>query len=300
MTGLMDKLEDFWRRPVSAYPICAFRVLLGLYLLIYFFSFWPHVTLFFSNQGVYVPFLIPDIAPAPAGAWTVYLLTLAAITAFTLGLKARLTTPLVLVLFLYHYLLYLASGGSSYDRLIITFLVILCFARLDAALSPKSVGLNHAIELAVPAWPTRLLTVQLALFYFGAGIYKAFAPYWQTGDMLKWTLCSPWATDAAFWFVGLPWPAWLYDGLTWGIIIFECLLGLSFFHRPSRPWFLGLGVLFHISIWVFLNIPQFMVCPCAYALFLPPRTLRDCLKKLEGLFVKNNPSNALPVSAGHS
>jgi hypothetical protein len=280
---IMHRLEQFWSDRMSPYPIAAFRVLLGMYLFIYFISLLPHVTLFFSNEGVYMPFLVPDIAPSPPVAWLLYGLTLALITAFTLGWRTRVVTPLLLGAFLYHYLLNLAVNNTAYDRLIILFLLMMCFACSDLVWSVAARRNQTAFsngEPTVSAWPTRLIGLQVALLYLGSGLYKLAHPIWHSGDIMSQTLTGPWGTPVAFWFAGFGWPGGLYTLLAWGVIAFECLCGFMFYVKPVRRYFLGLGMVFHLSIWLMLNIPQFMVCVCAYVTLVEGDTLRRAVTHL--------------------
>lgn len=272
---LVQRIEAYWNRPIPAYPIAAFRILFGLYLLIYFLSYLPYVELLFSNQGVYTPYRIPDIAPAPFWAWVIYLATLLLMGAFTIGFKTRWITPLMAAGYLYHFFLNLATAGCSFDRLIIIFLGVMCFANLDAAWSIKAPGQKTGTTGTprVAAWPTRILAFQIAVFYLGAGLYKLFSPPWHTGQMVQWTLPGSWSTPLGFWFASQPWPMWFWDTLTWGIIVFECLLGFGLYCKPVQKPFMIAGTCFHLLIWWMMNIPQFMLCVLGYVLFMQPDTV---------------------------
>ena len=59
---------------------------------------------------------------------------------------------------------------------------------------------------AVPAWPARLIVVQIALLYFGSGFWKLVNPYWHQGEMLRMTLAGPWGTGPAAALVALDLP----------------------------------------------------------------------------------------------
>lgn len=94
-----------WFAPSSPYPLAAVRILLGTFLLAYFLAFAPDVELLFSSRGIYIPYLTPDYGPPPVIAWAVYVALLVACVAFTIGAATAYVTPLLLVLFLYHYFL---------------------------------------------------------------------------------------------------------------------------------------------------------------------------------------------------
>src|ERR1700730_7504736 len=100
---LVDWWSDFWFGPISAYPISALRILFGIYLFIFLAWSLPFVPLLYSRDGVYSPLFVPDIAPSPAVAWLLYSITLALCIAFTVGYKTGIVTPLLTILFLYHF-----------------------------------------------------------------------------------------------------------------------------------------------------------------------------------------------------
>ncbi len=66
---MLARMGHFWYRlwfePIAAYPLAAFRIAFGCYLLAYLLEYAFVVDLAFSNEGVYSPFLIPDLAPSP-------------------------------------------------------------------------------------------------------------------------------------------------------------------------------------------------------------------------------------------
>ncbi len=272
MKKVINLWNKFWFEEQDAYPIAAFRIVFGIYLLIFFLKFLPFVESMFSNQGVYSPFWIPDIAPEPIFSWLIYSLTLVLIILFILGVKTIFVTPLLLFNFLYYFFLNFAVKNSSYDRLIIIFLIILCFASINNVWSIKSP--KEKIR-KTSVFATRLLCLQISIFYFGAGLYKAFQPSWSNGEILEMTMASNWGTPLAFWLLRLDLPSVFYDLLTIGTIIFEILFGFLLWIRPLQKYVFTLGILFHLSIWLLLSIPEFMICATTYVLFMNPKDLEN-------------------------
>ncbi|EEF60806.1 HTTM domain protein [Pedosphaera parvula Ellin514] len=263
--------NHFWFRNVPPHSLAAFRILFGLYLLAYFLAFAPNVELLFSNHGVYAPYLLPDLGLPVFWAWLLYLFTLLVIFGFTLGYKTLFLTPLVLLLYFYYFTLNFATNNTSFDRLNLILLVILCFARLDGAwaLGKRAVP-GKGREPGVSIWAIRLITIQMSFLYFGAGFWKLISPYWHTGEMMHWTLIGPWGTPLAFSFVRLNPPAGLFTLLTWSVILLELTMPLMLFNKRLQVYAFAAGFLFHLSIAVLLNIPEFMNCVCAYVLFVNP------------------------------
>ena len=283
---------NFWFADLPLYPIAAFRILFGVYLLVFFLAALPYIDLFFSNQGVYSPFLIPDIAPPISVAWGIYLVSIGLIISFILGYKTKIITPLLLVTFVYHYLLDSAVQNTSYDRMIMLFLGLLCFANLDSvwSISPHRKPVNEESR-RISNCIIKILAIQMTLFYTFTGIYKLFMPAWHTGLIIKMTMVSAWGTPFAFWFVNTvnP-PIWFYDALTYSLIIFELSCGILFWIKPLQKCIFIIGIVFHISVWFFLDIPQFMICPLTYVLFMPHDEVKVLFEKLFNSLVsiKNN------------
>ncbi len=267
--------DRFWFAPASAYPVAAFRALLGAFLVAYFLTFIPDVTLMFSNEGVYFPWLVPDYAPSPSIAWLIYLFTVAAMIAFSLGYRTSITTPLTLLAFLYHYFLSLAVKHSTFERLIIEWLVLLCFVQSDLVWSVRATATNRDDAApTVDAWIGRLVRFQAVMLYLGAGLWKAANPGWRSGELLFATLQGMWSTDLGFWLVRtIPGPAgWAL--LSQLVIIGEILLGVLFCFRRTYALAIVGGIAFHVGNIIFLSIPEFLVCIAPYVFFLEPSTLQ--------------------------
>jgi hypothetical protein len=279
--GLLGAWNRWWFTPEPGHRLAAFRILFGSYLLIYFGSFAPKVTILFSTAGVYTPWLVSDIALPPFGAVALYTLMLAVIGAFIAGWRTRWITPVLLVLYVYFWLLNLAVKNTAYDRLNLLILATLCFGELDAvwAVAPSRRRAPGEPPLVLP-WAGRLVALQICFLYFGAGLWKFCAPAWQTGEMMKWTLLGPWGTPAAFWFQKLGPPAWFWDLQTQAIVLFELVSGITFHVRRLRLATAVIGTFFHLSIGIFLNIPEFMNCVAAYVLFWEPAEIQRAVERL--------------------
>ncbi|MBX9721709.1 MAG: hypothetical protein K2X81_09965 [Candidatus Obscuribacterales bacterium] len=292
--SLFSRWNEFWFAEISAYPIAAYRILLGVYLLIYLGASAPNVALFFSNEGVYSPFLIPDIAPPVWLAWILYSLTMLLTLAFTAGYKSKFTTPALLLMFLYHFFLNIAVKACSYERLLLMSLVLMCFGEIDAAWShtamckPKEDG-----EAKVSAWLTRLLAFHLAYFYALTGVFKLLSPGWHSGEIIKGVMSGVWASNASFWLLSWKPAPEIFNLMAYSVVLFELTCPFFFFVRrldlnisvgesvfaikiPNvQFWFFLCGLMFHIGIWVFMQIPQFMICPIGYVLFLQGEQVRE-------------------------
>ena len=264
--GVRGSWNRFWFAEASPRSYALFRIALGVFLLAYFLPLLPRVPLLFSSEGVYLPVLIPDFAPPPAVAWAVYGAFLLLLALFTVGVRTAVVAPLVLGGFLYHYLLNLAASDTAYDRLTGIFLAVACLAPLDGAWAAAG-GRRRPVTV----FAARLLTLQLAFLYTGSGLWKLWNPQWHSGGILELTLLGPWGSDwgRAVATAGLPAPAW--DFMAWGVIGFEILAGPLLFVPRARVVVLVLALGFHLAVWVFLQIPEFLVCATAFPLVFARR-----------------------------
>src|SRR6516225_4956612 len=178
---LAECWTGFWFAGMSPYPMALFRLLFGCYLLIYFLGGLNHISLFYSNAGVYCPMFIPDVAPSPIVAFILYYTTVVLILALIAGYRVRIVAPLLLIFYLYHFCLNIWVRACSYDRLVAMALLILCLAPSDEVLSVTARKRQTLIDPTVPAWPARLLALHICLFYFSTGLYKVLSPDWHTG-----------------------------------------------------------------------------------------------------------------------
>jgi hypothetical protein len=253
----------------------------------------------FSQEGVYTPFLIPDIAPPAWLAWWLYILAMMLIAAFTAGYKTKLITPVLFLLFLYHFFLNIAVKACSYDRLLLVSLALMCFADSNRVWS-LACGNNKADsgEPKVSAWVTRLLALHLAIFYLMTGLFKLLSPGWHSGEVLRGVMSSVYASGAGFVVLGWKPPAELFDLMAASLIVFELTCPFFFFIRRLelsitinqsllsitfehvQRWFFLCGLSFHLGVWMFMQLPQFMICPIGYVLFVEGNELHDLVHQL--------------------
>jgi hypothetical protein len=277
--------NSWWFAPASPYPLAAFRVLLGLFLVVYLGSLVPHASLLFSSEGVYVPYLVPDYAPSPRIAVPLFSALWLASLALLMGFRTRVTIPILLVLYLYHYFLAFAVKHSSFERLIVIYILALMQSDCDAVWSvspPRAATGAGTVQFA-----GRLVRFQTVMLYLGAGLWKAVNPAWATGAMLYTTLQRMWATPLAFRIVRLGFSEATWTFATHCVVATELLLAVLLFFRRTRPIGIAVGCAFHLANTLILYIPEFLVCLAPYPLFMPEsdflrldRMLRALLSRL--------------------
>ncbi len=133
------------------------------------------------------------------------------------------------------------------------------------------------IRLAISNFAVLFCRIQLALIYFLSGYDKLLSAAWRSGDAIysiqhldffvNERFSSTFSQQASLYF------AWL-------IISFELLFPILIWIRKIRLPFLIVGVVFHIGIIIFLNLPDFgIIMILSYLIFYP---FKDSKKDLTG------------------
>lgn len=283
MSGLRRYLQRcgqrylaFWFAPSGGARLAAFRILFALYMLAYFSTLAPNVTMLFSNEGVYVPYRVPDLAPAPLVAALLFYAMIALTLCVLVGYRTGAASGALLLLYLHHYLLQLAVKQSSFERLIILYLAILCFAGAG-----QRFGLDgeHRPGARV-VWAERLIGAQSVLLYTGSGLWKLLNPSWHTGELLRSTFQGMWATPLAFSVTRLGLHANAWTLLSWAIVLLELLLGPLLLMRRTRAVAVLLAITFHLGNCFLLFIPEFLVCVPPLVVFVSEARIERWLAPL--------------------
>ena len=275
----------FWFAPASPYPAAAFRILLGLFLIPYMLRYAPDVDGLFSNQGVYLKYFVPYDAPPPAVAWLLFAALLAVTACVIAGYRAAWTAPAMALLYLHHYFLQIAVCDTSFERLLMFFLVTLCFARSNRVWSLDARA-GRAGAAPADAWVGRIVRFQMIIFYFGCGLWKVFNPAWEDGLLLRNGYLGMWSTpmSAALAWTDLSPQTWYV--LTRVVAWMEIVLAGLLLVRRTRPLGMVLGLLFHLHNSVILFLPEFMVAVVPYVYFFVPETIRRAGESLRSAFRK--------------
>ncbi|MFM7291092.1 MAG: HTTM domain-containing protein [Planctomycetia bacterium] len=296
---------DHWvRDPVDPRPLAWFRSWLGLLSLVNLWLLWPDMPMWLGNDGV-IP---PDVHRGMVGGdrLSIYLVTGYSVAAVglirLLGLVGGLGLWLGICPRCAAACAWLAAASYSWrnmeilhsgDTLIRIGTFFLIFARSDGALSlpravrrsflaPAGQSPEHPLRL-VPAWPQRILQLQLCVVYFTAAVWKALGPTWRNGTAVGIVL-------QLGEFQRFPIPDFLLTqaasrAMTYGTLAFE-------FGFPLLVWFPALrlpvllaGLVFHAGLdWV-MNVQLFQwLITAYYLLWLEPT-------------VSPSPASCVPTSA---
>jgi hypothetical protein len=130
----------------------------------------------------------------------------------------------------------------------------------------------------IAPWPVRLMQIQVCCMYFFTGVVKLGEDYF-TGEAMYWVL-----NDVAIcrWpYALLPVPLLLCRLMSWAALVFELGFSVLVLIRPVRKWLLLVGLAFHLSVLVIMEIGWFsQVAMCWYVLFVPGKQVSAFLGRL--------------------
>jgi len=295
----------FWMRPRDPHTLAALRVLVGLIALYHIATYTPDLNRMFGRAGMVSAETISQLEtnrlqqqqrPArfsylhyfhsPVELWTVHVLGLLILAAFTAGWFSRISSVLALIVVLSYYhrgpvltgemepvlamlMLYLCLGPSG-----AAFSIDRCLA---ARKSPSTDGASQPSTSANIA--IRLIQVHLSVIYFMLAMGKIGEP----GGSLAW-----WQGEAVWWLAARPdsrlidltglLAGHLYVVNAWShaILLFELGFSLLIWKPLVRPLLLVLAV----PMWISLALISGMTLYCATMLvanvaFVSPQFIRD-------------------------
>lgn len=269
MRRLAERWNEYWYAPMPAIRLDAFRQALLFTLVLYMLARWMHAAEWLTAVGFH-PSPAADRINAPQlPLLPVQWLPLLGVGLFgslalaIFGWLRRPATVVALLLVIYVSLVD-PIAAFTLNRLYIFSLVL--FALAPAADADDT----------IPAWPVRILQLNLVLHYATSGVCKALRGDWLTHSDVLWAqLQNIYMTDAAALIVRVTpmWAMTLLQHLAFG---FELFAPLLFGLRRLRPYALVIGLAMHVVIAVTMYqliyfSGQMM---CFYLLFVTPGTLQ--------------------------
>ena len=249
MSAFFQKQWRFWLGPGGAARLEAFRVCLGLSLLLYVGFRWQYAREWLTAAGFHVsPASLPyfDLAvpllPENFLPWF-GLIFFGAICAFIAGWQLNVVSWMVLA-----GVAYVSAADQlsffSPNKILIVSLFVLAASTLGGY--ARRAGDRRP---APSVWPVRILQATAMIHLFAAGWAKiAFGGEWLAKPYVFWTqVHGTYRTDAAaFLLQHLPMKGWY--ALQWSALVFELLFPLLLTIRPLRRVGLAGGVIFQLSI----------------------------------------------------
>jgi hypothetical protein len=290
----------FWTRPLRPEPLALFRILLGSVILVSLLEFSFSLDRYLGPDGLCpvegverwlrdkgrfsllvgltnVPVVDHLVTPAARQAWAawgerfgavelLFALWVGSVLCLTIGLGTRVATVAAwaLTMTFHNRLSWLLNGG---DYLFRTGLFYLMLAPAGTAWSLDNVIWRRPRRL-IPAWPVRLVQIQLCLLYLAAGVTKLNED-WLRGEAVYWVLND--LALARWSYCQVPVPMFLCQLLSWGTLLFELGFSVLVLFPRVRHWLLLAGLALHGGIWLTTEIGWFSpVILCWYSLFLWP------------------------------
>lgn len=139
---------------------------------------------------------------------------------------------------------------------------------------------QRKLQILVSNLAALSIMVQLCLAYFATGLAKINDPLWLNGEATYYALSMER-------FMGTPFNKWLVQqqwidyGSNYAVLLFELCFPLLIWAKRFRKVLLIAGILFHLSIYLFLMIYGFQVVfVLIYGLFLPNRQVINFANRL--------------------
>jgi hypothetical protein len=282
--------DRFFFATVDARRLAALRIGTGLFTLLTLLGFAPLTELHYSDAG-WLPiswtlnqpgeqgFTLLHAFTSPLGVKVFLGLSLAAALSMMLGFHARVAswaTFLALVSFQQRNTL-LCYGGDTVLRLLAFGVALGPSGRawsLDAWRARYRASATPT-PATTPVWPLRLIQLQIAVLYFFTGLEKLHGATWQDGSALALALTHP--AFSRFDIAGLaalaP-VAFALRAMTQLTLVWELSFPLLVCSRIGRWLALGIGVVIHLGIILFMRIHWFgHIMIMSYLAFLPAEQL---------------------------
>ena len=290
----MRLLRDFWFGDTALAPVALFRILYGLQLINWVWQLFPNLNAFFTDEGI-LPrpsqlahyadrFTLLDVAGT---WWQVAIFWGAALVVgilLTLGWRSRVMSFLAfIVVTCFSWRDPLILDGSD-----VVFRVVplwLAFTGCGARWSIDALVRRERGEPAAatgPAFPVRIVELQIAWIYLSTGVDKLAGQLWPQGVaayyalQLEHTFGRTWAQPIATDLVAA-------QAISWGTLVVEILF-LPLVMIPSRLTRLvavAAAAGLHLGILVLMNVGNFPVIMLStLVLFLPAGWLERAVATL--------------------
>lgn len=281
--AFQDRLEAFWHDEVRVERLALVRIAFGVALLTdQLFQYLPYFGYLFGPEGV-APAGINDGRLLRTWRWTAaffntddqtilgvaFALWVLSTLALTVGFKTKIAAVLTWLLTMCFFWRNTAVKNGG-DDIIQIALFLFLWAPVAAGLSLDA--RKKPSTGTVAAWPVRLFQLQMCAMYWSTGVAKlkgGFGGTWAQGTSLHYVL-----NDAAMirWsYAQWPMPIWMSAPMSYLVLIFEVLFPLLVLVRPIRVYVLWYGVLFHLAIFLTMEVGWFSF----YSLAMYPAWLTD-------------------------
>ncbi|TSC60806.1 MAG: HTTM domain protein [Candidatus Peregrinibacteria bacterium Greene0416_62] len=287
MTKNLSKAwHRFFLEPIAPHSLAVMRIALGGTLIALWLRYLPHVDVFFSNQGLALPYWEPQAGslsillthPAFGIALMLYGLLLIASIGILLGWHFRFCSALAALMLVYFGLLSFHNFLASWGRLLFFTLMILGMSGADKTYSLRMRRKKESWSAweAVPAWPQRIIAIQITMTYLGVGLQKAYLPDWQSGEILAFAFVNGWSTPLAHSIAQWNLPMVFYDSAVITVKVLHGLLPIGLWIPRYQRWCFLAGAMFHIGVTLIMGMWWFLLLIPLYAAFVDLKRPNSC------------------------
>jgi hypothetical protein len=274
--------EGFWFAPTDPLPLAVVRIGVGAVVLLWTVSLFGDLGAFFTAGGVtgtaatarpWYAWTLLGAAPPPMLLGAVYLALLLAAPTLALGWHTRLAAIAVFlgVASLQRTDPYVFNSGDSLLRLLCLYVAV---APAGAVLSLDA---RRRGPRTIPAWPLRLIQLQVCVMYLAAVWAKLRGPAWRDGTATEYALRLPELERFGLGGALDHWPA-LVPAATYGTIAVEAGFVVVVWPRRTRLPALAVGIALHLGIELSLRVGFFTLAVfVAYLSFLDGAWIRERL-----------------------
>ncbi|WP_254507806.1 HTTM domain-containing protein [Anatilimnocola floriformis] len=262
---LSTSWTQFLNAPIDARRFALVRIGFALVILIYLAVLYPDLETWYGPTGLYPPDVdeaarLPQqwsvlrwlpTDPNEASEWmqNIFWIHIACTLMLLVGFCSRVNALIVYVLLVswQHRNPLILDAEDSVFCLVGFFLLLMPSGRawsVDRLLWNRNA--NETCPLA-PAWPLRLLQLQMVVIFVSAALFKLGGTPWWDGSALSYVI----RLDDTFGRFSIP--AWPFEMpilvrlMTWTVVAVELFAPLLVWFRETRRWALLLIVLFHLS-----------------------------------------------------
>ena len=279
------RIDAFWFAPTDPATLALVRVTFGALVTLWTLSLAPDLAAFFSTAGV-----IGDGLPRGGnGTWSllwidhsdtavaaVYLALLAGGVGIMLGWHSRVCAAVVFVALtsLARANPYVLNSGDTLIR-VLAFYLMLAPSGMEFSLDRRRARQQgRGVASTHPAWPLRLIQIQVSVMYASAVWSKLQGPTWREGSAASYATRLP--DLVRFRVPELLESSPLFSQLaTYGTLVVESGLALLIWFPRTRIPAIAAGVLLHLSIDASIRVGFFTLAVfVAYLSFAGPAWVR--------------------------
>ena len=273
----VSKWDEFWFSTRDPRTLCLIRILAGA-MLFYTHLVWSLDLMAFLGPDAWISSEVSrEIASgqnrygwtplwsisSPGAIWTFHLVGLVAIFMFTIGMFTRVTAVLAWM-FAVAYCQRLQGTLFGLDQVNTMLTLYLMFAPCGAVYSVdhwlrRRSGNERVIATVGANLTTRCIQLHMCVIYFFGGIHKITGGDWRNGHAMWFSIANhEYQSIDLTWMGQGGWP-YVLGLLTHLTVAWEISYAALVWPRFTRPIVLGIGLMVHLGIALFLGMITFGV-----------------------------------------